>query len=328
VAEPGRRRSVGRKLLIVLAVCAVAGALGECVARSHVPKNGVTPFRIGSFEQLKSELRPGFETLYRGHAVRINSSGFRGPEFPAPVPGALRIALVGDSFTFGNGVDWEDTLGERLQSHVEALGRPAQVLNCGVPGYNAEHVALVARERVLPLQPDLLVYVFFANDMEASEERVEVPPDAVIDPYYGFRLRSACVQWLVVYAKRALVGLGLDVERRVYLSKRSQWEQGGRARLETALESLKSDCAARGVRFEVAIYPFLVPREFNPFREVDALASEACARLGIPCTYLLKAIPEGASPYAYWSSVYDSHPNAAANELAGSFLARELLSRP
>ena len=86
MAEPGRRRSIARKLLVVVAVCAVVGGVAEIVARSGVPKNGVTPFRIGAFEELKSELRPGFETVYRGHAVSINSTGFRGPEFPPRAP--------------------------------------------------------------------------------------------------------------------------------------------------------------------------------------------------------------------------------------------------
>ena len=42
-------------------------------------------------------------------AVHVNSSGYREREFAAVKPsGAFRIAVVGDSFTYGNGVRQED----------------------------------------------------------------------------------------------------------------------------------------------------------------------------------------------------------------------------
>src|SRR6185295_353027 len=49
-----------------------------------------------------SNYRPGSIGMTHGHAVRINSWGFRGPEWPAVTPpGAFRIMVIGDSFTFG-----------------------------------------------------------------------------------------------------------------------------------------------------------------------------------------------------------------------------------
>ncbi|HVS19503.1 MAG TPA: hypothetical protein VMT18_12935, partial [Planctomycetota bacterium] len=135
------RRQVAR-LGLVLALCAALLGVGECALRRSVPENGITPFRAGTLPGLASELRPGFETHYRGFAASINAAGFRGPPVTPRRAGELRVALVGDSFTFGNGVSFEDTLGQALAAELGRLGREAVVFNCGVPGYNAEQVAI------------------------------------------------------------------------------------------------------------------------------------------------------------------------------------------
>lgn len=320
-----RARAQLTRLAVSLGACLVLLGVGECVLRARVPGSGVTPFRAGTLPGLASELRPGFATTYRGFEVSINSSGFRGPEFAPRRAGELRVALVGDSFTFGNGVAFADTLGEVLARELERLGRTAAVFNCGVPGYNATHAAIAARERALALDLDLLVYVFFANDLEPSPERHEVPADAVLDGLHGFPLHSALGQWCAVQGKRLLADLGLDVEARKRAAWRARLTDGGGARLESALDDMRAACAGRGVPLAVAIYPFLAPPRAHAFAEVDAFAQEACRKRGIPCTALRAAFPEGRELYELWSSTWDSHPSGAGHRRAAELLAPRLL---
>lgn len=310
-----------------LAVCTALLGMGECALRASVPDNGVTPFRAGTLPGLASELRPGFTTHYRGFDVALNSSGFRGGEFHARRPGEMRVALVGDSFTFGNGVPFEDTLGERLAGELARRGRPAVVFNCGVPGYNAMHAAITARERALPLDLDLLVYVFFANDLEPSPPWREVPPDAVIDRLHGFPLHSALGQWCAVHVKRWLARLGVDVDARTRAAWSANLADGGGERLEAALDELRAACAERGVPLLVAVYPFMAPERTNPFGEVDAFALSACRERGIPCVELAQGFPKGDALYGLWSSTWDSHPAGAGHQLAAQALAPSVLER-
>jgi len=90
----------------------------------------------------------------------INRIGFRGPEVPRdPVPGVPRVALVGDSFVFGVGVAWEETLGECTRKELEtaAADRRFELLNLGVAGDDLpSHVTLVL-EATRQLRPDLVV---------------------------------------------------------------------------------------------------------------------------------------------------------------------------
>lgn len=107
-------------------------------------------------------------------SLRINSRGFRGPEWPSPVPGELIV--VGDSQVFGLGVEEGETLPSQL---ARASGR--QVINAGVPTYGPFEYLAVAR-RLLAERPGAkVVFVFnVANDF-FELERPNVKRHAVWD---------------------------------------------------------------------------------------------------------------------------------------------------
>ena len=104
---------------------------------------------------------------FRTGAVRMNSSGFRGPEFSAVKPaGVYRIAAVGDSFTYGNGIRQEDRYSDLLQAR---LPLNFEVLNFGAPGANTpEHRTLVGH-LLTDVHPDFVLLQWYINDMEDDE---------------------------------------------------------------------------------------------------------------------------------------------------------------
>jgi hypothetical protein len=100
----------------------------------------------------------------------INSYGFRGPELKdKPSPGTMRIVVLGDSFTFGQGVPYAASYPAVLQRQLASAGIAAEVLNFGVPGHSPPQSFALAKARVAPLQPDLVLLSVFANDMSAAE---------------------------------------------------------------------------------------------------------------------------------------------------------------
>lgn len=84
----------------------------------------------------------------------LNSWGLRGADFREGKPeGARRIAVVGDSFVFGSGVEEADSLPVRLGARLRERfpGSSLEVLNLGVPGNNlVSHLATarLAEERL------------------------------------------------------------------------------------------------------------------------------------------------------------------------------------
>src|SRR5690348_16745610 len=75
---------------------------------------------------------------------RVDAGGIRrdGETALAPPPGVLRVALFGDSFTFGDEVALGETWGAALERGIAARGIEAEVLNFGVNAYGIDQAFL------------------------------------------------------------------------------------------------------------------------------------------------------------------------------------------
>ncbi len=330
-STPGREADAGaaktrrrRNVLLALMGSVALLALAEFAARAVFPASELTPFQNSTVPGLAVELRPGFETIYKGQRVRINSAGLRGAEFGERDRGKPRIAVVGDSFAFGSGVDLEGTLAAQVERAFSAAGRTVEVLNCGVPGYCALNVAAVVQHKALQFEPDVVLYVFFANDVDEPPSFGPIPPGARINDLKSLPLRSAALEGARYWLKRVALSLGYSLVRRTGETSRGEYESGGGARVREALFRMRDACAARGVEFRMAVYPFPTRVDRNVFRPIDELALADAANLGVRSLDLLEAFPGEADLSRYHVSAFDQHPNAAANEKVGKLLARWL----
>lgn len=95
--------------------------------------------------------------------ARINFQGFRGPEVAVPKPaGVRRIAILGDSNTFGFGIQE----GERFSDLLAKKGASGtEVVNLGVFGYGTDQEAIYLERNVLRLAPDMVVLAVSAGDL-------------------------------------------------------------------------------------------------------------------------------------------------------------------
>lgn len=99
--------------------------------------------------------------------VATNSLGLRGPEVVLPKPpGRYRVLALGDSFTFGWGVELEDAWHSRAARELEAPDeRSVEVVAAGVPGWSPLQQFVFLEQRGLDLQPDLVLWQLCSNDL-------------------------------------------------------------------------------------------------------------------------------------------------------------------
>jgi hypothetical protein len=97
-------------------------------------------------------------------AVRINSRGYRGREYPWDAAAGFRVLGLGDSFAFGFGVKEDDTYLARLERAL--AGRQVEVINAGLAGMGPDNEARLLAKDGAALRPDLVLLGFFVgNDL-------------------------------------------------------------------------------------------------------------------------------------------------------------------
>jgi len=101
--------------------------------------------------------------------VKTNSLGFNDKEWSVDKgPDAFRIAVLGDSFTAGIQVSFENIFTRRLEHKLNDLksNKKFEVLNFGMTemGTAQEYEAL--RHYALNYHPDLVILAFFMNDVQ------------------------------------------------------------------------------------------------------------------------------------------------------------------
>lgn len=111
--------------------------------------------------------------------IRVNSAGFRGPQWTvAKPPGTFRIAVIGDSFTEAPQVNYNRTFCAIAQHELGECkafqGRKVQVMDFGVDAYGTAQELATLRRHVWRYSPDFVVLAFFSgNDLRNNSVVLE-----------------------------------------------------------------------------------------------------------------------------------------------------------
>lgn len=137
----------------------------------HEPHAGYGNKRSLSFEHQTSEFRARYYT---------NSAGFRVPrsdiEYPiAKLENTYRILLLGPSFAYGWGVDYEKSFAALLPKFLEARsfapGRRIELINAGVPAMYAGPQLNWYKNEGARYRPDLVIQFVYGSMALAADPR-------------------------------------------------------------------------------------------------------------------------------------------------------------
>lgn len=154
------------------------------VAAFAVPGDFQTTSFLEAHPEFGRRNRPGAgwkKTAEYTSWVEINSKGLRGPEIDyAKPPGERRILVLGDSFTFAEQVNQDETFVQRLEDRLrEELGLAVSVLNGGSNGWATANELVYLAKEGHRFQPDVVVTAFYlGNDVSDNYRRVATMRDA------------------------------------------------------------------------------------------------------------------------------------------------------
>ena len=96
---------------------------------------------------------------------QTNGEGLRDDEYaPQKRDGVIRIALIGDSYTFGQGCERGEIFPDILEATLRAEGYPVEVINVSNIGIGPDAYFLLLRDVAARYEPDIVILNVFGND--------------------------------------------------------------------------------------------------------------------------------------------------------------------
>lgn len=156
-------------LLLSLGVVELGIRLFDPLGISYYEQSGEYQRDKLADEHLIFRHRPLWEKRYGDVLVTYNEQGLRDRPILPKSEGEFRILALGDSVTFGWGVQQDKIFASRLEQLLPGrLQRPVRVINSGVGGYNTVQEVTYFKREGITLQPDLVLLTYIGNDIEEN----------------------------------------------------------------------------------------------------------------------------------------------------------------
>jgi lysophospholipase L1-like esterase len=158
-----QRKKLFQNILVLIVTIVILIIVGEVVLRLFFADTINAEYGLG----------PGYDNL--ADKVFLNSLGFRDTEHSFDLGSAKRILIIGDSMTYGAGIeDFDDTYGRILQQKLnENYGEGSfEVIILARPGYSTIDELRLLRDLGLKFNPDILILGYQTNDAEGPTSRV------------------------------------------------------------------------------------------------------------------------------------------------------------
>ncbi len=128
---------------------------------NNICKDATVPHPLRKY-LFKSNFEGKFNNIEYKTFVKINSKGLRNRETQYE-HNKKRILFVGDSFTFGWGVEQNEAFPYICEN---LFNKKIEVINAGVPGYSILEYYLYLKEELFKYKPNIIILVFYGeNDM-------------------------------------------------------------------------------------------------------------------------------------------------------------------
>lgn len=323
ILGPERARNLGFALLLLGSAVLVSLLIGEFLARVAFADVTTTPDNRSYFARKWSK------------NLSLNSMGYREHEVTVPKPeGVYRIAVIGDSFTWGQGIAVTDRMTEKLEKLLRNEGLEAEVLNFGRPGGETVDHVRTLRDVVLPLHPDFVLMQWYINDVEGPDKssrpsvRRLIPSD---ESTKWLRTHSALFdvvdhEWL-----KFQWWTGLSESYLHYMDRRfADPSSREMAAFESALREFISTAREAGVGVGVVAFPQIVPSkspEDFPLAYLIDRVRDVCASEGVACVDLRPDLLNVSGSDGWFASRLDPHPGPRTNEVAAKAVAAEFVDR-
>lgn len=251
---------------------------------------------------------PNAKAHLMGTDVEINSDGFRDDEYSKERNDKYRIAVLGDSLTFGWGVEKDETF-EVLLEQMLSDKRPTEMINFGHGNYNTEQQVNLFKEKGLQYNPDKVLVFYFINDAEVTPVRSKW--------LWVSRLRSVTFLWSRFRGLLTRTTPGQTFES--FYRDLYEDDQPGYQAMKAAFLELHGITEERGIELQVIMLPELHNLVDYPFADVYAKVGAFLAENDIDYIDLTDSFLGYEDAVGLWVAPDDAHPNALAHQMIAEY---------
>jgi len=261
--------------------------------------------------------------------TKLNSLGCRDREWSViKPPGVRRIAFVGDSFTYGWGVQRpEDRFPDRIQSLFDGhASGTVEVMNVAKPGWDTGAELKPIQDMIAVYRVDEVVLFYVANDIEKLLPTTEdFNPTRPPDPQFVNMDCSCLVDYLY---RRAYLPRIPTVRRYHDWLAEGFADAGTWGRHQQQLGAVIQHCQEKGVTLRVALLPFLrVSGDKLHVADLQATLRRFFEANRVPVVDLYPTIAE-LPPDDLVVNRNDPHPNERAHELFAGAIGQAFYAAP
>lgn len=297
---------------------------------------------------ITQNFKGNFYTSEFNTPVEINSEGLRDFEHSFEKPaGTYRILGLGDSFTFGYGVNFEATYLRLLEEQLNADGKKNfEIIKTGVPGYSLRQEALFFETKAIRYQPDMVTVGFDVNDHVDSLvpyfqifDGFMVRNETIKKPFFRARffltthfrslhLLFKAFQMLEDYFWRGTDEFHLKDEK-----LKKEFKEKALQFVDQKLGEMQRLCKERGIRLVVFYIPHrsqVHPDKFKKqpfayfFEDLDKRLEQICEKYQIDYINLMPELIAKAKTGKMLHFNMDGHWNEEGHKTAAAFLYEKL----
>jgi hypothetical protein len=259
---------------------------------------------------------------YAANPPRVNRVNFREREFTqSAAPGVLRIALVGDSFTYAPGIMEVERISNRLEAGLNSSrGDKFEVLNFGQSGANYEEHEVNLRLALEMAKPHYVLLQWYLNDLDDPTD--PRPRPYQLGSFFHYQLSAVSVLYYLaaqvfVDAQIKLGVIDVDSYYARFLDPTDPVARRADARFRRVLD------VARDANVPIAVYlwPELTrPLDTSPNDALIDQLLKTCLVEKIECVDLRPALRSERKHERLIVNRFDTHGSAEANAMAADLL--------
>lgn len=289
-------------------------------------------FMVGTPPEIPYVMKPNLANARGQSDTRFNTDalGLRsqhpGTRYGAKQPHEYRIAFMGDSFTFGQGVANEETFPQVVSNDLNAMQSQYRItaFNFGVSGYNVKTMADTLRYRAMALKPDLAVMCIIYADFDLNRTGVVDKYGYTVTRHSTEYLGSGPIKLLLRHLHLSYLGRDMLMKLRTLLKPHRGESIASPELIPESYRyvvDFKNIAEANGINYFVVTLPAINPADRQILKVQKQYDKD---KIKYDDLFFLA---DSIKAEDFRSSKWDAHPSALVQRQIGKQVSRYILEQ-